>query len=70
MKKIHLVYYSPAMSTRKIIRFLGKSMGEVTREHDITMGIEEPLSFDSDDLVIFGVPVFAGRVPAHWQLRK
>lgn len=64
MKEAHLIYYSPALSTRRIIRTIGKELGLTTKEHDITQGISEPLSFSADDLVVFGIPVYSGRVPA------
>ena len=65
MEKVHLVYFSPALSTRKVMRIIGKGTGQPAKEHDITQGTTEFLRFDSDDLVIFGVPVYAGRVPAN-----
>ncbi|MDL2215111.1 4Fe-4S binding protein [Dysgonomonas sp. OttesenSCG-928-M03] len=64
MKNIHLVYYSPALSTRKIIRMMGKSMQLPSKEYDITEDTSTPPAFRADDLVVFAVPVFAGRVPA------
>lgn len=64
MKEVHLVYYSPALSTRKIMRSIGKEFNTTIEEHDITQGIITPLSFTKDDIVIFGVPVYSGRVPA------
>jgi len=63
MNNIHLVYFSPALSTKKIMREIGKSMEAPVKEYDITMGLEEPLNIDTQDLVVFGVPVYAGRVP-------
>lgn len=64
MREIHLVYFSPALSTKKIIRSIGRNMNKPLKEHDITQGLPTPLSFSSDDLVIFGIPVYAGRLPA------
>lgn len=64
MKNIHLVYFSPAFSTRKVIRKIAESFSCEIIEHDITQGIDNDLSFTSTDFVIFGVPVYAGRVPA------
>ena len=64
MKEIHLIYYSPALSTRKIMRMIGEATGLNVKEHDITMGLDEDLSFTPDDFVMFGIPVYAGRVPS------
>ncbi|NDW08379.1 4Fe-4S binding protein [Dysgonomonas sp. 520] len=65
MERIHLVYYSPAFSTRKTLRVIADNLNVPVKEHDITQGIKEPLSFGRDELVILGIPVYAGRVPAH-----
>ncbi|WP_029904791.1 4Fe-4S binding protein [Prevotella sp. 10(H)] len=64
MEKVHLVYYSPAFSTRKILRIIGKGIASPAKEYDITQGVGEPLLFGKEDLVILGVPVYSGRVPA------
>lgn len=64
MKEAHLIYYSPALSTRKILRTIGQELGFTAKEHDITQGVSKPLAFTEDDLVIFGIPVYSGRVPA------
>ncbi len=64
MATLHLVYFSPAFSTRKVIRMIGESIDMPAVEHDITQGITEPLIFNPDDLVVFGAPVFSGRIPA------
>lgn len=60
---IHLVYYSPALSTRKVARLIGKSVQENIKEYDITQKHTD-LNVEADDLALFAVPVFAGRVPA------
>lgn len=64
MREVNLIYYSPALSTRKITRSIAKELGLNTKEHDITQGIEQPLSFSKDDLVLFAIPVYSGRVPS------
>lgn len=64
MNNIHLIYFSPALSTRKVMREIGKNMGNSVKEYDITMGLSEPLNIDNEDLVVFSVPVYAGRVPS------
>ncbi len=63
MNTAHLIYFSPAFSTRKIIRLIGENIDLPVTEHDITQGITESLAFGPDDLAIFGIPVYAGRVP-------
>lgn len=64
MQEIHLIYFSPALSTKKIIRHIGKATGVSVKEHDITQDLLQSLTFKDNDLVIFGIPVYSGRVPA------
>lgn len=64
MKEVHLIYFSPALSTRKIIRSIGKAINYSVKEYDITQGLPQLPTFKDDDLVVFGVPVYSGRVPA------
>lgn len=61
--KTHLVYFSPAFSTREIVRLVGRSLAETQKEYEITHGISAPLFFEEDPVII-GIPVYAGRVPA------
>ena len=64
MKEVHLIYFSPALSTRKITRSISKAINKSVKEYDITQGLPQSLTFNEDDLVIFGIPVYSGRVPA------
>lgn len=63
---IHLVYFSATFTTRKILREIARTMGGNTVEHDITCGRPEgDVKIDgARDVLIAGVPVYAGRVPA------
>lgn len=65
MKNLHLVYFSPAFSTQKIARMIGGDMGRSFTEHDITLGVKEPLLFTANDFVVFAMPVYAGRIPEY-----
>lgn len=64
MANVNLIYFSPALSTKKVMQQIGKATAMNVVEHNITQGLSEPLTFEPDDLAIFGVPVYAGRVPA------
>lgn len=64
MKSIHLIYFSPALSTKNIMHIIGEEAGMPVIEHDITQGSSDELKFYADDLVVFGIPVYSGRVPA------
>lgn len=63
--KVNLIYFSATSTTRKIIHFIaaGLGIGQVTN-YDITQGEQEVVTFGEDEIAIFGVPVYAGRVPA------
>lgn len=63
---IHLVYFSATFTTRKIARMLAETFGLPVIQHDITREApDEDIVLDKPgDLLIAGVPVYAGRVPA------
>lgn len=63
MKNVHLIYFSPAYSTRKIIRLIGESISQSFTEYDITQGLDSDLFFTENDFVVFAMPVYAGRIP-------
>jgi len=65
-KKIHLVYFSPTGTTKTTLTHMaeGTGIGAVTH-HDLTLpagGTGLPVSI-KNDLTIFGIPVYSGRVP-------
>lgn len=62
-KSVHLIYYSPAYSTRRIVRAVARGISDNAVNHDITQGVENIPEFTADDLVIIGVPSYSGRVP-------
>lgn len=63
---IHLVYFSATYTTRKIVREIARVMGGNVVEHDITCGGPDAgVSVAADGgVLVVGVPVYAGRVPA------
>ena len=66
IKTIHLVYYSATFTTRRIMRAMADSFdGVEVKEYDITDGtVGDDVTLSSDgDLLIVGVPSYAGRVP-------
>lgn len=64
MKNISVVYFSPTGGTRKACLNLASGMGENVKEVDLC-GLEEECSFGPEDIVIVGMPVFGGRIPAY-----
>ncbi|MEL7565319.1 MAG: EFR1 family ferrodoxin [Dehalobacterium sp.] len=70
-RKINAMYFSPTGTTKKVVcaladRISQQSAGEMTINNiDFTLpgSRAEPVSFGKEDLVLVGVPVYAGRVP-------
>lgn len=70
MKKINIMYFSPTGTTRKIVgeiasRILEKNSIEEGNTIDFTLPKERINSqlFNEEDILLIGVPVYAGRVP-------
>lgn len=69
VSKVKAVYFSPTGTTRKIVTEITGAIGEQLCVgyscFDFTLpdARKEPLQFSSSDLVVFGTPVYAGRVP-------
>lgn len=69
MKKVHSLYFSPTLTTRKVVSAIASSLAAElsleTEGHDVTTPASRTarLSFDKDDIVVFGCPVYIGRVP-------
>lgn len=70
-KKINAMYFSPTGTTKKIVTAIAQKISEnagreiAINNIDFTLpGVRnEALSFMEEDVVIIGVPVYAGRVP-------
>ncbi len=66
IQHIHLMYFSPTHTTRRILEEIAKGMGRaVETVTDITppeIRDRKPLIFESD-LVLMGAPVYSGRLP-------
>ena len=63
MRNINMVYFSPTFSSKKVAQMIDSGLGGMVNEIDITKPDICELTFSQDDLVIFAVPVYAGRVP-------
>lgn len=66
---IKAVYYSAAGSTEKVVTGIAKIIAEAlgvpmeTYDFSLPENRIEPKTFAADQLVVFGTPVYAGRVP-------
>jgi len=69
IKTVWTAYFSPTETTKKVVGHIAaniaKSMDKPVRQFDFTPSQERerPMIFQPEDLVIFGLPVYAGRVP-------
>lgn len=70
-KRIVSVYFSPTKTTKKLVSAIAEEMslaiGREVQEFPLTLPSErkEKLPvFSSDDILVIGVPVYAGRIPA------
>lgn len=64
---LKLVYFSPTGTTGRVVEAIGKGISPDTAEHfDITLpqSRKELLVTSESDLLVVGVPVYMGRVPA------
>lgn len=69
MRKICAMYFSPTGTTAKVVAAVAGRIGEALQipaeVFDFTprAARENPKTFESDNIVVFGMPVIAGRIP-------
>lgn len=68
--KVHALYFSATLTTRRVVEAIASATASALslpsfETHDVTTpsAREKRLDFSSDDIVIFGTPVYIGRVP-------
>lgn len=64
-KKIALVYFSPTATTKTVLDAIAKGTGYAVDSYDITLSKARekvPQKLDAS-LIVFGAPVYSGRVP-------
>ncbi len=72
IQKVHLIYFSPTNTTKTVVGQIAKGIGiEQVVQIDLTKDIIRQNEI-KDSVVIFGVPVYRGRIPveASEQLQK
>lgn len=64
-KNLKILYFSPTNGTKKIVKAIAESIDSNYEEFDITLPQNRAnnIAFSSDDLVIIGMPTYAGRFP-------
>lgn len=69
ISNVYAVYFSATGTTQKIVTHIASALGEglgaavKTRNFTLPAGRAEPLIFGKGDLIVFGTPVYAGRIP-------
>lgn len=64
-QKVSIVYFSPTGNTRKTLETMAKAISSHISTIDLSYPDEvKPQRFSKTDLVIFGMPVYGGRIPA------
>lgn len=62
---LHLVYFTATDTTYKVLKYISEGFGiDHPQCHNITKGVDGGLVFGSNDIVLLGMPVYAGRIPA------
>ena len=63
--ELKLVYFSPTGTTRRVIIETARQIDLKSVSFDLTVHKEKKpaLQFDDTDFVLFGIPVYSGRVP-------
>ena len=59
---LYNIYFSPTGGTKKVADILGANLGGECREIDLCRDIEN-MTMQAEDVCLFSVPSFAGRVP-------
>ncbi len=64
-RKLSVVYFSATEGTQKVVKGIAEEISESYKEYNATLPInrKDEIVFGANDLVIIGVPVYAGRVP-------
>lgn len=64
VKSVSALWFSPTGGTKAVTRDIAGALAEGgAAEYDLTVSAQR-LSFGAEDVAVFGVPVFGGRVPA------
>lgn len=63
--KITSIYFSATYTTKRVVEAVAKNLSNELKVYDITNDVAtETVEIPADELVLVGVPVYAGRVPA------
>lgn len=62
---LNAMYFSPTKCSRRIVEGVCKGIAAIDKTYDITLPKRRnnPPSFTSEDVLVVGLPVYAGRIP-------
>lgn len=63
-QKVSIVYFSPTGNTRKTLEAMAEAVSNHISSIDLSCRDEVKRQFSKNDLVLFGMPVYGGRIPA------
>ncbi len=64
IKKINLIYFSPTKGTEKIVKTIGQNLGNAEiKLYNLTKNEFKEDIFSKNEIAVFGVPVYSGRIP-------
>lgn len=65
--KVSTLFFSPTKTTKSIVKTIAKKLSAHYSEYNLTLPkqrqLNKELTFDSDDLILVGVPIYKGRIP-------
>ena len=64
MHPLHLVHFSPTQTTARVLQAIAHGMAQPATVLDITHQVDLAREFAQQEVVVVGVPVYGGRVPA------
>ncbi|MGI6095055.1 MAG: EFR1 family ferrodoxin [Lachnospiraceae bacterium] len=63
IQQLHQMYFSPTGTTKKVLEILAQEIGRNGQQIDLTLKQDVKYHFTANDVVVFGIPVYSGRVP-------
>ena len=66
IQKVSAIYFSPTGHTRELVKYIAESFASGVQFYNLTSYEQGVLqkSFSAGELVVLGVPVYGGRIPA------
>lgn len=62
---LYVVHFSPTGGTKRAALCLGQVLATQVREIDLSLPAPEKQAFGANDIVLFAMPVFGGRIPTY-----